>query len=891
MGNRLDKVIPEDETLPTGCSYCSETVRVVSFNQVHSGDHICQGGNLFTKYLNRSQKHLYKHHAIVKNVICDDGTDQRAVITFIHYYSTPYDAELKIRETNETRDLRVDEIYIIRYRYPKFQSNQVLYRAQKCLEKDPDYFLPVLNCEHFCTWCITGEELSCQVEKVKEILKNIIDSLLGPGSKAAKLIIQFTCNTADDIATMMNTIIRKVHLSLGATALSGVAIITYFIRSIVINVLLNKKFKKGQICKNCYTFKVRSIWICFTAFSIPTIASIIIGLILTGGGSLATILVPLTIILLAIVWGGTKAYKAFRSPFIGDKTRVNIGRDLQMGDVIQYRYWKLLHEAVVLSVDIPDDGKEGNIYVLHYGLHSLTSNREIMKEKLIIDLNKMEIFKLDYSRYTVYPSEEVVRRAMQRLGEKKFGVMTNRSCHFCHWAKVNESSDIDLPFDHGNPSFDFADLPSHISADQSVNRPSSTQLIKQTWIKTKSEIQGGDPIQFRYHRHWHNGVCTKVITTGTERELTINVVHYSYQGSFEIPEVKEEIFSFDLSVDNVYIYHYHPAHKYSRKEIIDRAKMKIGEKKYSMLYRNSRHLVEEITLKAKEQVINSPYELEQGDIVSFSYWGIRHRAILVSIVKIPSDTKCCINVIHYAARSLFAKRTVVEESISIDLAGNNLRKVSFQEYLTYPGNIVVERARKRLGEEKFNASSNNSSQLVHWAKVNTQSKDIFYILRGTELSFLLDTADENQNQASIQQAAQILPVNYSSVKKKGQMYMEPIRSWEEFIPGHIVEFKYYCIWHQGILTEVDSRNEKIKIIHYGAKHLFAKRTILEDETKVNLKKESFYIYHPDAKYAYTPDEVIKIAKSRVGEQNWKSGNRSYDFCRACVLRERKESEN
>ncbi|KAL3874823.1 hypothetical protein ACJMK2_037785 [Sinanodonta woodiana] len=871
----------------TGCVYCTEKVRLVSFKQLKPGDHICQGGRSFLRYLGRNQKYLYTHHSIVKNVVCVNGKDHNAVITLIHYYTTPYDANLKIRETSETRDLRLDELYIVKYRYPRFEPNQVLERAQKALEHDPKYSLTFLNCEHFCTWCITGEEFSCQVERAMEIMKNIVDSMLGAGSKISKLIIQFVGITADDVA---NVVEKLGRMSQAATAIPGVTLIMYLIRNIVKHAIFHTKFKRGQICKRCYNIEVRSSWYAFIVFCVPTIASILTGLLISGSGLLTGILVPLSILSLAIVWGSTKVYKTSRSPFRGDKTRVHDMWDLQEGDVIQYRYWNLMHEAVVSSVDYRIGCKLGKVHVIHYGTQSLVSEREIMEDELELDLNEIEIVKLDYSSYTVYPPEEVVKRARQRVGERKFGILTNRSCHFCHWAKVNESCDTVSTFDHGtHASFDLADLPRQIYADQSLNRPSSTQLIEKTWIKTKSEVRGGDPIQFCYHGHWHNGVCTEVVSTEAARDLTIKVVHYSYHGPFEIPQVKEEIISFNLSVENVYIYNYHPAHRYSRTKIIDRARKKIGEKKYSMLYRNSRHLVEEIALKDKEQVINSPSELKEGDIVSFFYWGIRHRAILVSIVKIPSETKCSITVIHYAAKSLLAKRTVVEESIYIDLAGNNLRKVSFQEYLTYPGNSVVERARKRLGEQKFHPISNNSNHLVHWAKVDTQRRDIYFALNGTELSLVLDTADENQNQTSIQQAVQIVTVNTISGNGMRQMYMEPVRSWEEFIPGHIVEFKYYYISHQGILTDVNPRLERIKVVHYGTEHLFAPRTILEDEMKVNLKKEKFYIFHPDPEYAYTPEEVIINAKKRLGEQKWGPGNRSYDFCRACVFREKSEN--
>ncbi|KAK3606572.1 hypothetical protein CHS0354_038796 [Potamilus streckersoni] len=721
MGNRLDKDLAEDEAQDaTGCAYCSEKVRLVSFKQLNPGDHICQGGRSFLRHMNRKQKNLYTHHAIVKKVICENLNDHSAVLTLIHYTDTPYDTNLKIRETTETRDLRLDEMYLVRYIHRKFQPNQVLDRAQKLLEHDPKYSLVSLNCEHFCTCCITGEEFSSQSENVIEKLKNALFSIV----KVVSKIVRFCDITADDVANVVKKLSMNVSLlRIAAAAFSGLVLIVSLTTNIVKHSLLCNKVKNDRICKNCYNHKVRSMWFSLIFLSFPAIANILVGLLITSGPILAGILVPLSVLSLVMVWGSNKFCQVVRSPFTGDKIRVDDVRNVQVGDVILYQYYKLLHEAVVSSVDSHTGSKLGKVHVIHYGTKSLFSTREIIKEELKINLDKMEIFKLDYSCYTVYPPEEVVLRAGQRIGEKKFGVFTNRSCHFCHWAKVNENFDTILTLDQGKyPFFHLADFPHQVFKDQSTYRPPSTSLIKKTWIKIKSEVRDGNAIQFTYRGHLHKGICTKVITTETARELKLNVVHYSYQEHLGVHEVREEAISFDLSVENVYIYHYHPAHRYSRKEIIDRARTKIGEKKYRKFSRNSSHLVEEIILKDKEEVINSPSELCEGDIVSFFYWGKRHKAVLVSIDEDNGDKKCSMQVIHYG--SLSGVRTVVEEKRVIDLAGHNLRKVNFSEYFTYPGNMVIKRARKRLGEQKYSLFHNNSSQLAHWAKVDSQIKDI-----------------------------------------------------------------------------------------------------------------------------------------------------------------------
>ncbi|KAK3599166.1 hypothetical protein CHS0354_041005 [Potamilus streckersoni] len=137
-------------------------------------------------------------------------------------------------------------------------------------------------------------------------------------------------------------------------------------------------------------------------------------------------------------------------------------------------------------------------------------------------------------------------------------------------------------------------------------------------------------------------------------------------------------------------------------------------------------------------------------------------------------------------------------------------------------------------------------------------------------------------------AAEHLPGTLNNIfeKEKWHLHMDLVRSWDDFIPGQIVEFRYYWIWHQGILTEANPSQKTITVIHYGAKHLFATRTIVEEKFEINPSKQDIYISRPDPQYTYTPDEVIRNAKERLGEQKWRSGNRSYDFCRQCVFRKR-----
>lgn len=105
------------------------------------------------------------------------------------------------------------------------------------------------------------------------------------------------------------------------------------------------------------------------------------------------------------------------------------------GDVIDFTYCSLSHEAVVVKVEYPETIK---CSVVHYNYAGVLGTRTIVEEDFIFKLADQNIFVHDYTGCDVYPPEEVVRRAKSRLGEQKFNTFTNRSSHFAKWCKIKE---------------------------------------------------------------------------------------------------------------------------------------------------------------------------------------------------------------------------------------------------------------------------------------------------------------------------------------------------------------------------------------------------------------------------------------------------------------------
>ncbi|XP_052098310.1 uncharacterized protein LOC127733073 [Mytilus californianus] len=105
------------------------------------------------------------------------------------------------------------------------------------------------------------------------------------------------------------------------------------------------------------------------------------------------------------------------------------------GDIIDFTYYSMSHEAVVVKVEYPETIK---CSVVHYNYAGVIRTRTIVEEDFIFKLADQNIFVHDYTGCDIYPPEEVVRRAKSRLDEQNFNTFKNRSSHFAKWCKINE---------------------------------------------------------------------------------------------------------------------------------------------------------------------------------------------------------------------------------------------------------------------------------------------------------------------------------------------------------------------------------------------------------------------------------------------------------------------
>jgi len=120
-------------------------------------------------------------------------------------------------------------------------------------------------------------------------------------------------------------------------------------------------------------------------------------------------------------------------------TKIADLRDIRRGDHVAWHKWYALwHHAIV--VDVPDGG--GTLKVIHYNGDIVKVDghfASIREETLEVNPVKDDFYRIDYSLGDVYPVKKVIERARSRLGEAKYGPLSNNCEHFARWCKTGRA--------------------------------------------------------------------------------------------------------------------------------------------------------------------------------------------------------------------------------------------------------------------------------------------------------------------------------------------------------------------------------------------------------------------------------------------------------------------
>ena len=130
-------------------------------------------------------------------------------------------------------------------------------------------------------------------------------------------------------------------------------------------------------------------------------------------------------------------------------SRIHNAQLLTRGDHIAWHRSAYWHHAIVVQGPVDNNNM---VEVIHYtdvkgGPQSTSVNvphGEIHQEWIEINGLKEEVYRVDYDDDLSYPPDVVIEKARNRLGEKRYNLLTRNCEHFARWSKVGSHSSLQV---------------------------------------------------------------------------------------------------------------------------------------------------------------------------------------------------------------------------------------------------------------------------------------------------------------------------------------------------------------------------------------------------------------------------------------------------------------
>ncbi|KAK3576355.1 hypothetical protein CHS0354_039292 [Potamilus streckersoni] len=238
-------------------------------------------------------------------------------------------------------------------------------------------------------------------------------------------------------------------------------------------------------------------------------------------------------------------------------------------------------------------------------------------------------------------------------------------------------------------------------------------------------------------------------------------------------------------------------------------------------------------------------ELKVGDVASLTCYSLTH-LVVVSEVQLDTNPKQgTVRGIHYSRPTLCGTRKIAEENFPIDLKSSKVYRVHFNIVSTHSPQEVVDQARKRVGERKWNMSSNRSDHLCRWAveKSDYNSEEIKCI------------EEEDTEHTQSRSLSSLL------VGKADVHHMNEIQ------PGDVVEYRLY----KGIVIYLeDVRDGRVfsmhTVIRKSCIEFYVKKVIL----KIDLNKDNLKVHRYHPAHCISRSERVEKANDIIGKkiQRW-----------------------
>ena len=377
----------------TNLSLCSDYLK--------PGDHIAW-----------RRPYLIWHHALVTAVKTESNK-----VRVIHWSSQKGE---RAQITEEPLDLKMQLGNLYRMDYneeviKEYPPRLVLARARSRLG-DKGYHLYRDNCESFVTFCKKGVERSQQVRWLRKGMVNQVKKALGslPGKllqlRSASIFPGFEVGSAEAIEKIANNC-QWIGF--------GLVVLIEGVMTIIDLIELYKERKNGNLTRKVF---------------IEEVTARVTEAILSGGLAAAGGLVPGAGIFVGII-GGTlgKLFGSWLGPKIGraitrfiktDDKAVTKIKELQTGDhiVLHRHFAHPRHHCIVLWHD-----EISKVNVIHNTYH------DGVKQEWIDFVVPM--YKVIYDEKDCHSDNEVLARAVSKLGERSYDLIKYNCKHFAAWCK------------------------------------------------------------------------------------------------------------------------------------------------------------------------------------------------------------------------------------------------------------------------------------------------------------------------------------------------------------------------------------------------------------------------------------------------------------------------
>ena len=553
------------------CIRCAKVTRVEDGTILKAGSHVKFGRYAFcekfhkflNKHLNGSLRVHYTHHAIVTEIHMQ--SKQKVSFDAVEFTRFKDDNGNSTTEVVQKFHGNVDVddelMYVVDYKHLPFTADEIVERARKHIGPRT-YSLFTDNCEHFAIWCVTNVNASFQSDNACDTIRNWTTWF---SSMMAKCFhIKGFVN--EIISATKSLFIRVGPASLAASMSSPI------VCAIVESILLLKRLRQLKdhlnrrlICLRCYISKKSKIIIKLVIGFTVSIALIIpttpYALPIIGFSLLALAVLP---------WACEKIIRRIKAKInptsVIPQMVVHSITDIKPGDILSELTGFTTHDVVVERVELLPRTvplKTVSMDVVHYTFRGIFGTRTVVMDHLDLNLETEGLFVYDFPEQLTFPPEEVISRAKQILGERKFNMFTRRSSHMAFDCKVLEGF-----------------------------KPAYTKRL----VKSVDEVHAGDVIQYRYRWLPHAAVVSETNTYIPADIIELKYVHVDKNG-----KVAEGSKIIDLENSYVFVQIYDENETEENAEVVRKAKERVGEENHNWKFCKSARFALSCKLKAIEE--------------------------------------------------------------------------------------------------------------------------------------------------------------------------------------------------------------------------------------------------------------------------------------------------